>query len=74
MNYYPASIEMSFYYIEIMVFYQLAAHLSKSQSAYTCLKLTTEGLEQGVKICSKLAPSSSVSIVSFEHAIAGWGT
>ena len=40
-----------------------------SQPAFTCTKLTIETLEQGVKY---FTPCSSVSIVNFEHAIAGW--
>ena len=37
---------------------------------FTCSKLSTETLKQGVK--TYLAPCSSVSIVNFEQAIAGW--
>ena len=37
---------------------------------FTCSKLSTETLKQDVKIY--LAPCSSVSIVNFEQAIAGW--
>ena len=57
-----------------------------TQPAFTCSKLTIETLEQRCEICSKLTiktPNifnfehishlcSSVSIVSFEHVIAGW--
>ena len=37
----------------------------QSQPALTCSKLTIETLEQGC---------SSVSIINFEHLIAGWDT
>ena len=40
-----------------------------SQSAFTCSKLTTETLEQGVKYVQNC---SSVSVVNFEHVIASW--
>ena len=40
-----------------------------SQSAFTCSKLTTETLEQGVK---HVQNCSSVSVVNFEHVIASW--
>ena len=36
-----------------------------SQLAFTCSKLTLEALEQGT-------PCSSVSVINFEHVIAGW--
>ena len=47
--------------------------------AFTCSKLTRETLEQRCEICSKLTIKTpkrrqwpSVSIVNFEHVIAGW--
>ena len=47
-----------------------------SQPAFTCSKLTIETLEKGVKNMFKVniffTPFSSVSIVNFEHVIAGW--
>ena len=43
-----------------------------SQSTFTCSKLIIETLEEGVKIASKLTPSSSVFIINFENVIAGW--
>ena len=39
-----------------------------TQPAFTCSKLTTETLEQGVK----LTPSSTLCIVNFEQVNAGW--
>ena len=39
------------------------------KSAFTCLKLTIETLEQGVK---GVTPCSSVCIVNFEHVNTGW--
>ena len=42
-----------------------------SQPALTCLKLTIETLEQ-VKLRTYFTLCSSVSIVNFEHVIAGW--
>ena len=41
-----------------------------TQSAFTCSKLTTEILEQGVKYAQ--SPCSSVSIVNFKQVNAGW--
>ena len=50
-----------------------------SQPAFTCSKLTKETLEQRCEICSKLTIKtpkrrlcSILSIVNFEHVIAGW--
>ena len=49
-----------------------------SQPAITCLKLTIETLEQGLKICSKSTmkiperPCFSVPIVNFEQVNADW--
>ena len=51
-----------------------------SQSAFTCSKLTIETLEQGVKVIQSYSKFtiktplfySIVSIVNFEHVIAGW--
>ena len=42
------------------------------QPAVTCLKLTIETLEEGVKYVQSFTPNSSVSIANFEHVIAGW--
>ena len=39
-----------------------------TQPAFPCSKLTIEALEQGVKY----TPCSSISVVNFEHVIAGW--
>ena len=44
--------------------------MSGNQPTFTCSKLTIETLEQGVKHI--FTPCSSVSIVNFEHVIAGW--
>ena len=45
-----------------------------TQPAITCSKLTIETLEQGVKLWTCFTPCSIVSIVNFEHVIAGWDT
>ena len=53
---------------------------SYTQLAFTYSKLTIETLEQRCEICSKLKVNfehishlcSNVSIVNFEHVIAGW--
>ena len=45
-------------------------------SVFTCLRLKTETLEQGVKYLQvnfeHISACSSGSIVNFEHATAGW--
>ena len=43
-----------------------------SQSAFTCTKFTMETLEQRVNFEHISTPRSSVSVVNFEHEIAGW--
>ena len=48
-----------------------------SQPPFTCPKLTIETLDQGVKyvqsqLWTYFTPCSTVSIVNFEHVIAGW--
>ena len=45
--------------------------LHTTQSEFTCSKLPTEILKQGVML-TYLTPCSNVSIANFEHAIAGW--
>ena len=40
--------------------------------AFTCSKLTTKTLEQGVKYVTYFTPCSSVSIVNVEHVNADW--
>ena len=44
--------------------------LIHSQLVFTCSKLTIETLEQGVKYVQLTI--NSVSVVNFEHVIAGW--
>ena len=44
---------------------------SPTQPVFTCLKLTIETLEQGVKYVQSL-PCPSVSTVNFEQVNAGW--
>ena len=48
--------------------------MQSAQSAFTCSKLTTETLEQGVKYVQSFTPCSSVSIVNFEKVNADWVT
>ena len=43
-----------------------------TEQKFTCSKLTIETLEQGVKYVHVFSPCSGVSIVNFEHVIAGW--
>ena len=44
-----------------------------TQPAFTCSKLTIETAEQVVKyVQNYFTPCSSVSVVNFEHVIAGW--
>ena len=55
----------------------LRIHTIVSQSACTCSKLAIETLEQGVNKDTRttavaFTPSSSVSIVNFEHVNADW--
>ena len=52
----------------------MVAALIVPQPACTCSEVTIGKLEQSVKYVQiYFAPCSSVSIVTFEHVIAGWG-